>query len=97
MAPPLDDPDVEEFLDNVNDVSMLIEGLKAGTISPEYIDKRQELKARSSKAPAASQTCHGPPNQTKQQTGKQEKQQQQQQQQLQKGQHQFNFLANRLF
>jgi len=47
MAPPLEDPEVEEFLSNVDDVSMLIEGLKSGTISPDYIDRRQELKTQS--------------------------------------------------
>eukprot|EP00882_Tetradesmus_deserticola_P032283 GHRQ01036577.1.p1 GENE.GHRQ01036577.1~~GHRQ01036577.1.p1 ORF type:complete len:206 (-),score=36.62 GHRQ01036577.1:124-741(-) len=32
--------DVEDFIDNVSEVSRLIESLKAGTISPEYVDKK---------------------------------------------------------
>jgi hypothetical protein len=32
--------DVEEFIDNVSEVSRLIDSLKAGTISPEYVDKK---------------------------------------------------------
>ncbi|KAG2442702.1 hypothetical protein HXX76_002785 [Chlamydomonas incerta] len=49
--------DVEEFIGNVDEVHRLIEGLKAGTISPEYIDsktkhkqeKEEEKKKRSAK------------------------------------------------
>ncbi|KXZ56527.1 hypothetical protein GPECTOR_1g473 [Gonium pectorale] len=36
--------DVEEFIDKVDEVTRLIEGLKAGTISPEYIDTKIERK-----------------------------------------------------
>jgi hypothetical protein len=36
--------DVESFLEQVNEVTRLVEGLQAGTISPEYIDRKQELK-----------------------------------------------------
>jgi hypothetical protein len=36
--------DVDHFLSEVNEVSRLIEGLAKGTISPDYIDKKKELK-----------------------------------------------------
>eukprot|EP00198_Chlamydomonas_reinhardtii_P013934 XP_001703271.1 TPR domain-containing protein [Chlamydomonas reinhardtii] len=36
--------DVEEFIENVDEVHRLIEGLKAGTISPDYIDTKTKLK-----------------------------------------------------
>lgn len=36
--------DVDNFLEQVNEVTRLVEGLQAGTISPEYIDRKQELK-----------------------------------------------------
>ncbi|KAG2500046.1 hypothetical protein HYH03_002326 [Edaphochlamys debaryana] len=38
--------DVEEFMEKVDEVSRLIEGLKAGTISPDYIDSKMEQKKR---------------------------------------------------
>lgn len=47
-------PDTEEvdaFLEQVSEVSILIEGLKKGTISPEYVDKKQELKKEKAAAP----------------------------------------------
>jgi hypothetical protein len=34
--------DVEDFIDNVNEVSRLIDGLAAGTLPPDYIDRRIE-------------------------------------------------------
>ncbi|GIL99722.1 hypothetical protein Vretimale_4862 [Volvox reticuliferus] len=36
--------DVEGFLENVDEVHRLIEGLKDGTISPDYIDSKQKQK-----------------------------------------------------
>ncbi|GFR41120.1 hypothetical protein Agub_g1764 [Astrephomene gubernaculifera] len=36
--------DVEDFLEKVDEVNRLIEGLKVGTISPEYIDTKLQLK-----------------------------------------------------
>lgn len=36
--------DLQTFLDDVDDVARLIEGLKEGTISPEYIDQKRLLK-----------------------------------------------------
>ncbi|GLC44336.1 hypothetical protein PLESTB_000480900 [Pleodorina starrii] len=36
--------DAEEFIEKVDEVHRLIEGLKAGTISPEYIDTKQKQK-----------------------------------------------------
>lgn len=38
------DEDVEAFIDKVSEVSRLVEGLKAGTISPEYVDRKQQLR-----------------------------------------------------
>jgi hypothetical protein len=38
------DTDIEEFLENVDDVVRLVEGLKAGTISPDYVDSKLEQK-----------------------------------------------------
>lgn len=35
-----DPTEVEDFLDKVSEVSILIEGLSKGTISPEYVDKK---------------------------------------------------------
>lgn len=54
------DKDVTDFLEDVSSVSRLINGLKAGTISPEYVDKKiaeraQSTKADTSKQPAAAQ------------------------------------------
>jgi hypothetical protein len=49
-------PDAEEvdaFLEQVSEVSILIEGLQKGTISPEYVDKKQELKTQKAAAPKA--------------------------------------------
>ena len=37
--------DVESFLDSVGEISLLIDGLKAGTISPEYIDSKIAARA----------------------------------------------------
>lgn len=36
--------DVEDFIEKVDEISLLINGLKAGTISPEYIDRKTELQ-----------------------------------------------------
>lgn len=54
--------DVEDFIDNVSEVSRLIESLKAGTISPEYVDKKiaartaqQEQQKGSPAAPSTPQ------------------------------------------
>lgn len=51
--------DVEEFIENVDEISLLIEGLKAGTISPEYVDRKLEDKKpkprEEPKKPAAKQ------------------------------------------
>ncbi|KAG2450163.1 hypothetical protein HYH02_000265 [Chlamydomonas schloesseri] len=46
LSAPLSAPeeDVEEFIGNVDEVHRLIEGLKAGTISPDYIDSKTKLK-----------------------------------------------------
>lgn len=37
---PVNEEEVDEFIDKVSEVSRLLEGLKAGTISPEYIDTK---------------------------------------------------------
>lgn len=39
------DGDVDAFLDSVSEASRLIDGLKAGTISPEYIDTKISQRA----------------------------------------------------
>lgn len=36
--------DVSGFLEEVDEVSRLIEGLAKGTITPDYIDRKSELK-----------------------------------------------------
>ena len=36
--------EVQGFIESVNEVSMLIDGLKAGTITPEYIDRKHADK-----------------------------------------------------
>lgn len=57
MLPP--DGDVEAFIDSVSEVSRLVEGLKAGAISPEYVDskiaQRSQKKQATSTAPSAAQ------------------------------------------
>jgi len=40
------DQDVNAFLDNVSEVSRLIDGLKAGAISPEYVDTKIAQKSQ---------------------------------------------------
>ena len=47
MAPPLSEqaPDVQDFIEDVDEVSLLISGLRDGTISPEYVDRKMQLKA----------------------------------------------------
>ena len=42
---PLDETEVGEFVDKVDEISRLIDGLSKGTISPEYIDRKMEQKA----------------------------------------------------
>jgi hypothetical protein len=42
--------DVESFIENVDDISRLIEGLKEGTISPEYVDGKIAKKKVPSKS-----------------------------------------------
>lgn len=44
------DQDVTDFLEDVSSVSRLIDGLKAGTISPEYVDTKIAERAQSTKA-----------------------------------------------
>lgn len=36
--------DVQDFLEQVDEISILVEGLKAGTISPEYVDGKLARK-----------------------------------------------------
>jgi hypothetical protein len=54
--------DVEDFIDNVSEVSRLIESLKAGTISPEYVDKKIAARAAQQEqqkgSPAPPSTPH---------------------------------------
>ncbi|EFJ51905.1 hypothetical protein VOLCADRAFT_86877 [Volvox carteri f. nagariensis] len=38
--------DAEEFIEKVDEVHRLIEGLKAGTVSPDYIDSKQKQKEK---------------------------------------------------
>ena len=46
--------EAEDFLDRVNEVTRLIDGLKDGTLPPEYVDKREaEIRTRESDAEAA--------------------------------------------
>jgi hypothetical protein len=40
-----DASDLDDFIDNVSEVSRLIDSLKAGTISPEYVDKKLAARA----------------------------------------------------
>lgn len=50
------DTSADDFLENVSEVSRLIEGLKAGTISPDYVDSKiaqKEQKAKKSAAPSS--------------------------------------------
>lgn len=49
----MDTAEVDDFLENVSQVSRLIDGLKAGTISPEYVDTK--LQERDTKRSAGSQ------------------------------------------
>jgi len=44
--------DVDEFLSNVSDISRLIDGLKAGTISTDYVDSK--IQAKSGKQQAST-------------------------------------------
>ncbi|KAL6765116.1 hypothetical protein V8C86DRAFT_3128274 [Haematococcus lacustris] len=54
--------DVEVFINNVDEVAVLINGLKSGTISPEYVDSKIrttgcESKAKAQQGPAAARPC----------------------------------------
>ena len=54
--------DVESFIESVDDISRLIEGLKEGTISPEYIDgkmAKKNEKEEAKKQEACRDTSHG--------------------------------------
>ena len=42
----LDEGEVGEFVDKVDELSRLIDGLAKGTISPEYIDRKMEQKSK---------------------------------------------------
>jgi hypothetical protein len=52
MAAPTTE-DASEFLDSVNEVSRLIDGLRAGTISPEYIDSKYAQRSGTQRVPGA--------------------------------------------
>lgn len=51
------DGDVDAFLDSVSEASRLIEGLKAGVISPEFVDTKiaQRSQKQTLRSPAADQ------------------------------------------
>lgn len=53
------DEDVDSFLDSVSEVTRLIDGLKAGTLPPDYVDKkiaeRGEKSSKQKPKPAAAQ------------------------------------------
>lgn len=43
-VPNIDTSDLDEFLSEVDEVSRLINGLSQNTITPDYIDTKQNLK-----------------------------------------------------
>ena len=49
--------EVDEFIENVDDVVRLVEGLKAGTISPEYVDSKLEQKQHQDGTGATRADC----------------------------------------
>ena len=50
--------EAESFLDEVDDVSRLIEGLHSGKISPEYVDKKiKQRDAEESRAAEATKAA----------------------------------------
>lgn len=57
---PVQEGDIDDFLDSVSEVSRLIDGLHAGTITPEYIDSKILSKGtkRSSDAPHPQSKSH---------------------------------------
>ena len=52
----LDETEVGDFVDKVDELSRLIDGLSKGTISPEYIDRKLEQKA-----PSKEESARAPP------------------------------------
>jgi hypothetical protein len=54
--------DVDAFLDSVSEVSRLIDGLKAGTLPPEYIDGK--IAERTGKQQQVADAVQGPSAQT---------------------------------
>jgi hypothetical protein len=48
------DEDAEGFLEQVDEISRLVEGLKEGTISPEYIDSKLKFKQEKEAEKAAA-------------------------------------------
>jgi hypothetical protein len=54
--------ELDDFIDNVSEVSRLIDSLKAGTISPEYVDKKIAARAaqpeQQTRTPAIASTPH---------------------------------------
>jgi hypothetical protein len=56
------DSDLDEFIDNVSEVSRLIDSLKAGTISPEYVDKKLAARAAQTEQQKHSPATPGIPH-----------------------------------
>lgn len=52
--------DLEDFLDNVSEVSRLIDGLKAGTVTPEYVDSKLDSKLAAKQQEKAPDKQHVP-------------------------------------
>lgn len=51
--------DVDDFIERVDEVSRLINGLSAGTIPVDYVDRKIEQRRREQDAPAADAKARG--------------------------------------
>jgi hypothetical protein len=52
--------EVDEFIDRVDEVTRLIDGLNSGTLPPDYIDRKIEAQQRDRDAAAARTAPKGP-------------------------------------